>query len=589
MTGTEDQSEDRQGGSPRSRRGLTVELFLYGLVFALGLALRLVPLGRWPLLDEEAGLALAAWRFARGLPASLRGHSPLLFHGNALLFFLTGGSDALARLGSVAFGSLLVLLPYGLRRYLGRIGALAASVLLAISPSFVYFSWAVDGSVIVACCALGLLVVSAGVLEGRRPAYLLATPALLVIALLAGPSVYTMLVVLLTFPLFLRIWGRLRQDRPQLDQLRDVWHGLGTDSHSWRSALSLAVILLLGMGLAFTYNPEGLQMALDQFGKWVSGFHFLGASPWYRILLLLLLYEGLPLFVGVVGFFLERARRDTLTLLLRYWLLFAVLFSIVPGYRPPNSILLILVPLILSAGQAVERLWQELQATARHPLFWRLVALSLVVSAAAYVQLAIYLSVPASPYLMRIAALCVFVVSAYAFVWSLSGPEVPQRAAVVSLLLVLCFGWVRAEVRLNYRRARDPVEPMVGVAISPDVLELAQQAAELSSHLEGDERVMAWQVDERLEVPLGWYLRGFEGVNYVAKVPADLDSGGVIVPVGVPAPEDYVGLRFRLRSAWAGGRYPLLEWLRWWAGQKSALAGRQVDEEVVLWVRQSLR
>jgi uncharacterized protein (TIGR03663 family) len=582
MTGTAgDRLEDK---SP-----LTVELLLYGLTFGLGLALRLAALGRWPLLDEEAGLALAAWRFGRGLPASLRGHSPLLFHGNALLFFLTGGSDALARIGSIAFGSLLVLLPYGLRRYLGRLGALVASVLLAVSPSFVYFSWAVGGSVVVAFCALGLLIAFSAVLERGRPFYIFAIAVLLVLALLAGPSVYTMLAVWLTFPLFLRLRARFREDTAQLDQLRDVWHDLVADSFSWRTALSFAAILFLGLGLAFTYNPAGLQMTVDQLGKWLGGFHFLGTSPWYRALLLLLLYEAVPLFLGVAGFFLERTRRDTLTLLLRYWFVFAVLFSIIPGYRPPGSILLILVPLILVAGQTVERLWQELEATSKQPLFWGLVALSLLVSAAAYVQLVSYLFVPASPYLLRILALSVFVVAAYAFVWSLSGQEVPLRAAAVSLLLLLLFGWIRAEVRLNYRRARDPVEPMVGVATSPDVLQLVRRAAELSSHLEGDERVMAWQVDERLEVPLGWYLRSFEQLSYVTKVPSELDAGGVIVPLGVSAPAKYVGLRFGLRSAWRGGQYPLVEWVRWWFGLKSALMGQQLEEQVVLWVRQPLR
>ena len=79
-------AEDRLEVKPR----LTVELCLYGLIWGLALAVRLLGLARWPLLDGEAGLALAAWRLARGLPATVRGHSPLLFHANALLFFLTG-------------------------------------------------------------------------------------------------------------------------------------------------------------------------------------------------------------------------------------------------------------------------------------------------------------------------------------------------------------------------------------------------------------------------------------------------------------------------------------------------------------------
>ena len=94
---------------------VTVEQALYGLSLVLALGLRLATQNGWPLLDAEASLALAAWRFARSLPATLRGHSPLLFHVNALLLYFTEGSDALVRLGPLCFGSLMVLWPAGLR------------------------------------------------------------------------------------------------------------------------------------------------------------------------------------------------------------------------------------------------------------------------------------------------------------------------------------------------------------------------------------------------------------------------------------------------------------------------------------------
>jgi hypothetical protein len=61
----------------------------------------------------------------------------------------------------------------------------------------------------------------------------------------------------------------------------------------------------------------------------------------------------------------------------------------------------------------------------------------------------------------------------------------------------------------------------------------------------------------------------------------------VIVLLNAPAPAKYVGLRFALRSSWMEGRYPLLDWMRWWTGQKPTLAKPQT-EEVVLWVRKPL-
>jgi uncharacterized protein (TIGR03663 family) len=576
----------------RGRARLTVEMGLYGLIFALALALRLLTVGRWPLLDGEASLALAAWRFAHGLPTSLRGYSPLLFNWNALLCFLTGGSDGLMRSLSILFGSALVLWPYRLRRNLGRIGALAAAIMLAISPSGVYFSRIADGSVIVAFCALGFVAVTTHYLRqpqlapgqvGQTNSDILIGAGLLMVALLAGPSVYTLLAVLLTFPVMLWLRAPVRKDTAALDEVQQAWHAVTADTLSLRWALLLAALILLTFGAGITLNPLGLQMALDQFGQWVGGFALLRGA-WYRAALLLFVYEGLPLVLGAAGLLLERERTDVFTLLLRHWAIFTLVFSVVPGYRPPNSILLITLPLILAGGQAIEQLWKVMRSTLAEPLLWVLVAVSLFVCAAGLIQFVTYLAVPSQTYLLRMAALFVFAVSIYALVWSLSGREIPVRAAVVFVLLLLLIGGIRAEARVNYARARDPIEPLVGTTVSPDVLVLARKAAEFSSRLLGDPRVMDWQVDASLEVPLGWYLRSFERVSYVTHTPASPEAGGVILPAAASAPAKYVGLRFALHLTWPGGRHALVDWLRWWTGQQPAFTKPQRDE-VMLWVR----
>src|SRR6185437_1172258 len=83
-------------------------------------------------------------------------HGPFQFHAEGFMFslllnlqaiFHVGGvgnnpwiNDATARIVPALFGLGIVALPVGLRRELGRFGALLAALLLAISPSFVYFS-----------------------------------------------------------------------------------------------------------------------------------------------------------------------------------------------------------------------------------------------------------------------------------------------------------------------------------------------------------------------------------------------------------------------------------------------------------------
>jgi len=593
---------DAGNDHPDNKPRLTIELLCYGLSFGLALALRLLALDRWPLLDGEASLALAAWRVARGLPATLRGHSPLLFHVDTLLFYLTNGSDALARSFSVLCGAALVLVPYALRQRLGRLGALVASFLLAISPSLVYFSRVADGSIAVAFCALGLLAAVVGYLDERRPACILAAAVLAVFALLSGPSVYTWITLLLTFVLVLYLLSRRSQDRGVWDELGQAWRDLGADAETRRLALLLAALVFLVAGVAFLSDPAGLQMALDQFGQWVRGFQWLRSvspaaglrsvppaaglrgTPWYRGLQLLLLYETLPLVLGLAWFFVTRKRHDLLTQFLRYAFVFTLVFSIVPGYRPANGVLLILLPLVLAAGQTAEIAFEKMAEGVRQPAFWALVALNLVMAAAAYEQLVVYLVVPTSTYLLRIAALVVFAVAAHAMLWSLSGPRIPLRAAAFSLVLLLLFVTLRTEAHLNYTAARDPVEPLVGTTTSPDVLELARWSRKLSSQLKGDPRIMDWQVDASLETPLGWYLRSFESVSYLSAASAVPDASGVILPSTAEAPARYVGMRFVLHSTWTSEKPPLLEWVRWWTGYQNKLKEQPADE-VMLWVK----
>jgi predicted membrane-bound mannosyltransferase/DNA-binding beta-propeller fold protein YncE len=67
-------------------------------------------------------------------------HGPFLFHITALTYWLFGASDFSSRLPVALFGVVLVALPFFLRPWLGRFGALATSVLFLISPYITYYS-----------------------------------------------------------------------------------------------------------------------------------------------------------------------------------------------------------------------------------------------------------------------------------------------------------------------------------------------------------------------------------------------------------------------------------------------------------------
>ncbi len=567
----------------RERRHDRNELLLYGASLALALALRMLALDRWPLLESEASLALSAWRFVHAQGGSLRWHSPFLFNVNALLFFLTDGSDTLARLTSLVFGSLLVLWPYGLRRHLGREGALLASFLLAASTSFVYFSWAVDGHIVVAFCALGLLVAVAGYLHDRAPQWAWLAAGLWMLALLSAPSAWTLSIAVLTLPLYLYLRARVSREPDALDRLSLMWNDVRNDRLARRGARVTSGVVFLVAGLAFLVNRAGLQMALDQLALWWQGDRTAAAFPWYRNLMVLGLYELLPLVIGLVGLYLDHEQQDILSVSVRHLLRIAFVFLLLPFNRPPANALLVLVPLALFSGRAFQHFWPDVVESARQPMLWVLVALAFVIAAAAYVQLAAYLVAPLPVHLLRIGALFVFVVAAHALLASLYGAQLPVRAAMVSVTLLLSLAFVRAEARINYRHARDPLEPLVGATTSSDLLTLERYAHKWSWNTRGDSRVMPFVVDDAVEEQVGWYLRLFDDVSYVPGVPSK-PAGAAVIARASERISGYVGMPFRVREAWLGGSYSWTDWLRWLTERPGVLDKAAASDYVVLWL-----
>ncbi len=125
----------------------------YLLALTLALTLRLVALGRWPLGDAEADLAWRAWQLSRGQAATL-GSAPLYTLWTAAVFFLFGATDFTARLIPALVGGMVVLLPWGWRRFLGREVALALAWALALDPALVAAGRTAGGTALAVTLAL---------------------------------------------------------------------------------------------------------------------------------------------------------------------------------------------------------------------------------------------------------------------------------------------------------------------------------------------------------------------------------------------------------------------------------------------------
>jgi len=121
---------------------LNWEKALYLTLIAIALVTRLWGLGIRVQSHDESLHTKYSWNLydGQGFQHTPLMHGPFLFHATALSYFLFGDNDFTARLAVAVMGVAVVAFPYLLRRWLGRIGALVASVFLLISPSIAYYS-----------------------------------------------------------------------------------------------------------------------------------------------------------------------------------------------------------------------------------------------------------------------------------------------------------------------------------------------------------------------------------------------------------------------------------------------------------------
>ena len=168
----------------------------------VGLALVALGLRLWELDGrgmhyDESLHAHYAWRLATGDGYS---HSPWM-HGpfqvnlTALIFKLFSDSDFTARLGYALFGSALVALPYFLRTYLGRTGAVVTSLLLVLSPSLLYFSRFGRNEILMAFWAVALLILMWRYLNEDKNRYLYMASAVLALAFATKETSYIIVII----------------------------------------------------------------------------------------------------------------------------------------------------------------------------------------------------------------------------------------------------------------------------------------------------------------------------------------------------------------------------------------------------------
>ena len=174
------------------------EIGAYAGILILALALRLWDLGGQALHHDESLHAVYSWYLydGRGYLHNPLMHGPFQFFGTAAIYWILWDSDFTARLLPAIFGVILVGTPLLLRPYLGRSGALITSVLLTLSPSFLYFSRFARNDIYMAVWVMLLIAFIWRYLDSGKARYLVGIAAALALAFSTKESTFLVVGVL---------------------------------------------------------------------------------------------------------------------------------------------------------------------------------------------------------------------------------------------------------------------------------------------------------------------------------------------------------------------------------------------------------
>jgi uncharacterized protein (TIGR03663 family) len=353
------------------------ELLAYGAIVFIGFMLRVWDVGARAMHHDESLHAYYAWQFfvGRGYQYLPLMHGPLQFVVAPVFYLFFGDNEASARLLAVVLGTVLIALPYYLRQYLSRPGALLAALMIAVSPSLVYYSRFIRDDIYLACFTLILFICVVRYLERHQARYVYIGAAAMALAMASMEAAYLNFFIFGSFLVFQIIREAMarrvgRDHTPVLAALR------ATTLDTWITGVSIFVVIIVLLFSTFFTNPSGIwdpHHALFHAGQtpfwatdrldilggiayWLAQHDVArGGQPWFYYLLVIPLYEQLAVVFGIAGIVIACLRRSLVTTFLVWWAVASLVLYSWAGEKMPWLSIHITLPFILLAGLAAGR------------------------------------------------------------------------------------------------------------------------------------------------------------------------------------------------------------------------------------------
>ena len=637
------------------------EKAIYLAIFLLAVASRFWDLGARAMSHDESLHALYSYYLynGSGYVHNPMMHGPFLFHANALIYFLFGDTDFTARIVPAIFGVIMVMSPLLLRRWLGRVGAVIAAILLLISPSILYYSRYIRNDIYIAVWTVLLIAALFHFVRSRKPGWFYVGAAVLMFSLATKENAYIFGFIGLLFIVEVILWERLRQRdhlwlyigfgvlslilltigfllgrlpvegaetaetaggvvklvvalvtvvggtlpimlltstllrsrHPDRSSIEEAARTL-----SWRNWLVAVVIMFIIYALLFTTfftNPLGLGTGMfGSISYWMAQQEVQrGGQPWYYYLLLLPMYEFVPLLFSVVasayylirGFRprplpaaeeedpdpvqieeLEKRTSDArFVAFLIFWTISTLFIYSWAGERMPWLVVHPALPMIILAGkfagdlfEAVDwrAVWKRGGALLALLLPITLFGLYMLIKLQPFQGLSVFNLQETGNWLTALLVTLLLVVLTVLVIRRL-GARYSLLVAVGTLLVVLSFftvrfAWMAAYITYDYA-----TELLFYAHGAPDVVPTMNEIAEISERTVGDKMIKV-AYDSDVSWPLEWYMREYPNRQFYGETPTREKLDVPIVIAGTKNDDQvqpFLGdryYRFKRRLVW---------------------------------------
>lgn len=531
------------------------ETALFVAIFVGGVLLRFWDLGSRALHHDESIHAVHSWYIlsAKGVyrhdPTY---HGPFLYYSEALTYFLFGASNYTARVMPALFGSILLTAPLFLKRYLGRVGVLAATLMIAISPSILYYSRALRHDIFSLAATVFVIIAFFRFMEDRR----LRWVYLGAIAYAIGFANHDLMLLISTPMFVLAIAGGLvwenylsRGPRPLTEALRSV------PNNVWVNCVLIFLGVYVPLFTSLFSNMAGLYTgSVGQAMYWLPQHGVRrGDQPWFYYGLLVPLEEFLPLIFALcaIGVILWRVSRrkvlaepvediDRATISERqpvldtyfpvfalYWAVLSFVVYSYAGERMPWLTTHIAMPLIVLAAWFLGRFLSRLDWRGLYERGALLLAAAVPVTLLAFTRwLGLRPALGGAPLVQQqatmdwLSLLIVLALSVGVLVWAaarLGARQTVQTLGLVVLVVTVLFT-LHTTVMVSFTLGDVPKDPLIYVQSTPDVTMVQSKIDNLSQRLTSGKDLVVYYDDET-SWPFSWYLRDYTKAVFQPKGP----------------------------------------------------------------------